>query len=71
MNPLHQIEVWVGDHFQAAELWQVETYILVPHHEGETVGNVLDMESSILEQFQLVHNVKEQEQLQEGNSIEA
>lgn len=70
VNALHRIEVWVGDHFRAAELWQVGVYILVPHHQGEAVCTVLNAESTILERFQVSHDCKEQERLSQGLSIE-
>jgi CxC2 like cysteine cluster associated with KDZ transposases len=70
VNPLHRIEVWMGDHFRAAELWEVGVYILVSHHQGTGMCNVLDVESTILERFQVVHDGQEQDRLNEGHPFQ-
>ena len=34
VNLLHQIERWNRSFFRPAELWEVSTHLLVPHHQG-------------------------------------
>ncbi|KAF8169238.1 hypothetical protein BJ912DRAFT_862222 [Pholiota molesta] len=34
-NPFHVIQRWTGTYFRRAELWEVGTYILVRHHQGQ------------------------------------
>ena len=34
-NPFHRIEQWNGRYYRAAELWEVGSYVVVPHNSGE------------------------------------
>ena len=40
-NPFHRVQHWTGTHFRAAKLWEVGTYILVPHYAGQWVCDTL------------------------------
>ncbi|KIM39386.1 hypothetical protein M413DRAFT_74977, partial [Hebeloma cylindrosporum] len=62
-NPLHKIQRWTGTHFRAAELWEVGTYLLVPHHAGEPICTILRTQASFLEKFEEPKDKLEQEKL--------
>ena len=62
-NPLHRIKRWTGTHFRSAELWEVGTYVLIPHHHGEPVCKGLKRQQRTLEQFEEHKDVVEQEKL--------
>lgn len=51
-NPLHRIECWTGNYFRAASLWEVGTFILVPHKNGPTLCPSLQWQTDMLEIFQ-------------------
>ena len=34
-NPLHHIEFWTGLHFRKADLWEVGTFLRIPHRNYE------------------------------------
>jgi len=39
-NPLHRVKKWVGSHFETSHLWEVGSYILVPHQGNTICGNL-------------------------------
>ena len=47
--PLHRIECWNGLYFQAASLWEVGTYLLVQHHDGESLCDTLEFQKGFLD----------------------
>lgn len=51
-NALHRIEYWNGEFFRPAQLWEVGSYILVPHCTGEMMCRSLTLNVSYLEDFQ-------------------
>jgi hypothetical protein len=51
-NPFHKIQRWTGTHFRAAQLWEVGTYILVPHHEDAPLCESLQVQNDHLERFE-------------------
>ena len=65
-SPLHRIEMWTGECFRGAELWQVGTYILVPHHSGERLCAALAWNRSLLDAFQIQRDASEQTALGHG-----
>lgn len=62
-NPLHRIERWTGTYFRSAELWEVGTYVLIPHHQGEPMCDALERQQQTLEQFEHQKDAGEQEKL--------
>jgi len=62
-NPFHKIERWTGTYFRSAELWEVGTYVLIPHHEGKSVCERLQRQQHALEQFEQQKDAVEQEKL--------
>lgn len=42
-NTFHKIEQWNGSYFRPAELWEVGTYLLVPHFTGEAICTTLNL----------------------------
>lgn len=61
VNPLHQIQKWTGKYFRAAALWEVGTYILVPHHDGEAVCLTLEWQIRYLDGLEAAKDEAEQE----------
>ncbi|KAF5376260.1 hypothetical protein D9615_008526 [Tricholomella constricta] len=59
-NPLHRIEFWTGQYFQAAQLQEVGTYLLVPHSSGKALCDTLQLQQEQLEKYQVVYDVEEQ-----------
>lgn len=59
-SPFHRIECWTGFHFRRAALWEVGTYILVPHHVGLGICSPLQIRMDLLEGRQLDHDAEEQ-----------
>lgn len=51
-NGLHRIEYWSGEFFRPAQLWEVGSYILVPHCSGEEICRSLALNKTYLEDFQ-------------------
>jgi CxC2 like cysteine cluster associated with KDZ transposases len=62
-SPLHKIQRWTGTHFRVAELWEVGTYMLVPHHQGEVLCDTLTVQKEYLEEFEQQTDRQEQERL--------
>ena len=52
VNPLHQIEHWNGNFFWPAELWEVSTHLLVPHHQGAAFCDTLRAQEQFLEMME-------------------
>lgn len=52
-NGLHRIEHWNGQFFRPAQLWEVGSYILVPHCTGERMCPTLALHDTYLESLQL------------------
>jgi hypothetical protein len=63
-SPLHRIECWTGTHFRPAALWEVGTYILVPHHTRVPICSGLSFQIQYLEQFEQSNDSAEQTLLQ-------
>lgn len=62
-NPFHRIEQWNGQFFCAAELWEVGTYLLVPHHDRKLSCNIIKSQQDFLEMLEDRNDVAEQEEL--------
>ena len=62
-NPFHRVQYWTGTHFRAAELWEVGTYILVPHYAGQRVCDTLEIQKGHLEKFEQQKDLAEQVKL--------
>jgi len=62
-NPLHRIEVWMGQFYLPTELQEVGIHLMVPHHSGPSICATLKVQMEILAQFQIQHNAEEQIQL--------
>ena len=67
-NPFHRIEVWNGTYFQAAALWQVGVYVLIPHHSETRLCPTLKWNQALLDGFQSNHDDREQHELREANN---
>jgi KDZ transposase family protein len=48
-NPFHRIEQWNGNFFRPAELWEVGTYVLIPHHTGDSLCDILKGQIDFIE----------------------
>lgn len=64
--PTHRIEVWCGEYFRHAELWEVGLYILVRHHTDPFMCATLQFQNNILGDFQREIDDCEQKKLKEG-----
>jgi len=62
-NPFHRVQCWTGTHFRAAELWEVGTYILVPHYAGQRLCDTLTFQKEHLEEFEQQKDRAEQVKL--------
>jgi hypothetical protein len=62
-SPLHHIECWTGTFFHTAHLWEVGSYILVPHYKHIQLCNSLLMQQRILESMQVAKDIDEQARL--------
>lgn len=62
--PLHRIETWNGAFFRPASLWEVGTFLLVRHHDGEGLCDHLQFQRSFLDTQQNRKDEEEQRQLQ-------
>ena len=62
-NPFHRVQRWTGTHFRAAELWDVGTYILVPHYAGQRLCDTLTFQKEHLEEFEQQKDRAEQVKL--------
>lgn len=60
-NPFHRIEQWNGNFFRHADLWEVGTYLLVPHHTGITLCDSLKKQEHFLEIIEKTKDDAEQE----------
>lgn len=65
-TPLHRIDIWTGTCFRRAQLWQVGTYMLIPHVSGEHFCQALAWNQTLLNEFQLVRDKREQTELMQG-----
>ncbi|KAF8958979.1 hypothetical protein BDZ97DRAFT_1667832 [Flammula alnicola] len=70
-NPLHRIECWTGTHFRRAELWEVGTYLLVPHQLSTPICDSLEFNMTFLETFQIQKDSDEQMKLRDKASASA
>ena len=61
--PLHRIEAWSGLYFRPASLWEVGTYLLVPHHDGERLCDTLRFQQNFLDSQQRKIDEEEQTKL--------
>lgn len=59
-NPMHKIQRWTGTYFQSAELWEVGTYLLVPHRSGIPLCEGLEFQKKYLEGCEETKDQKEQ-----------
>jgi hypothetical protein len=64
VNPFHRIERWNGSFFQTAHLWEVGTYLLVPHHVGTPLCENLKLQMNFLETGETAKDNAEQTLLQ-------
>jgi len=62
-NPMHKIQRWTSTHFRSAQLWEVGTYILVPHSSGQPLCETLQFQKSYLEIFEQQKDDTEQQNL--------
>ncbi|KAF8150124.1 hypothetical protein B0H34DRAFT_826383 [Crassisporium funariophilum] len=59
-SPFHRIERWTGDSFRRAALWEVGTYVLVPHDGPKPICEGLEFQRGFLERLQInTDNVEE------------
>ena len=63
-NPFHKIQRWTGRFFRAAELWEVGSYILVPHRVGDRRCESLQFKNMYLESVQSEEDLAEQQTLE-------
>ena len=57
--PTHRIEVWNGEFFRSAELWEVGLHILVRHHADSRLCPTLKFRQNVLGNFQHQRDLKE------------
>jgi len=62
-SPFHKIQCWTGSHFRSAELWEVGTYILIPHHIGQQWCDTLMSQQTYLEEYENTKDRAEQVRL--------
>jgi hypothetical protein len=67
--PLHRIETWNGCFFRPAALWEVGTYILVPHHDKEALCRTLQFQKDFLSSQQIRKDDEEQTRLRGKNNL--
>ena len=60
-NPFHRIEWWTGSYFRPANLWEVGSYVLIRHHDGEPLCESLKRQIVSLETTELLKDKAEQE----------
>ena len=70
-NPFHRIQHWNGTFFRSAELWEVGTYLLVQHHNGEAICDTLRLWSNMLESAEKTKDRIEQDQIHQTLSASA
>ena len=58
--PLHRIESWSGSYFRPAALWEVGTYLLVPHFEEDSLCSTLTFQKDFLDSQQSREDDEEQ-----------
>src|SRR6201999_1462923 len=68
-NPLHRIKRWTGNHYRPAELWEVGTYLIVPHREGNNTCEVLNFEQEVLEHFEAGNDEVDQGQMEQTRVV--
>ncbi|PPQ87765.1 hypothetical protein CVT25_015008 [Psilocybe cyanescens] len=70
-NPMHRIQRWTGSHFCKAELWEVGSYLLIPHHQGNPLCAALEFQKRYLESLERPKDEREQAELrQQGTGFE-
>ena len=62
--PLHCIESWTGAYYHPASLWEVGTYMLIKHHNDESLCETLQFQKQFLDSQQIRADNEEQKQLQ-------
>lgn len=62
-NPFHRIEHWTGSYFRPANLWEVGSYVLIRHYEGEPICESLKRQIDSLETTELFKDKAEQDRL--------
>lgn len=67
--PTHRIEVWSGNYFRAAELWEAGLYVVVRHHTDPNICPALSFQINTLELFQNQRDADEERKLREGFSV--
>ena len=60
-NPFHQIELWNGNFFRPAELWEVGAYLLIHHHIQTPSRNIINSQEEFLDMMEERNDVAEQE----------
>lgn len=70
-NPFHRIQRWTGSYFRSADLWEVGTYLLVPHHCGNSLCDNLTRHRIYFEAVEKGKDKSEQENLNMTGSAPA
>jgi hypothetical protein len=65
-SPTHHIEVWTGEYFRRAEMWEAGQYILVRHHTNPDLCSTLQFQTNVLDGFQRQKDITEQQKLTAG-----
>ena len=60
-NPFHRIELWNGNFFRPAELWEVGAYLLIRHHTRTPSCNIINSQVEFLDMMEERNDVAEQE----------
>jgi len=69
-NPLHRIERWTGAHYRPAELWEVGTYLSIPHREGNNPCDVMNFQQEFLEHFEVGKDKVDQHHMEQTSGNE-
>ena len=62
-NPFHRIERWTGHFFRSAGLCEVGTYLLVRHHVGTPLCEILIRQQKFLESVESAKDLAEQQEI--------
>ncbi|KAH9474324.1 hypothetical protein JR316_0012782 [Psilocybe cubensis] len=62
-DPFHRVECWNGKNFRSAELWEVGSTVVVPHHTGTRICDSLQLQTKQLEESECIKDEAEQHSL--------
>jgi hypothetical protein len=62
-NPFHRIEHWNGSYFRPAALSEVGTYLLVQHHTGQQICDIIQHKCNLVDSAEETKDNIEQEHL--------